>query len=90
MEKKKQIKSMELSLEKKRADTLLSQMMPKEVADQLKLHKEVKAEQYDSVTVYFSDIVGFTDISAQSSPMDVVLMLNSLYRYYDLFRNNSS
>jgi hypothetical protein len=78
--KKMEIQSTELSLEKQRSDTLLSQMMPKEVADQLKLHQVVKAKQYDSVTVYFSDIVGFNDISAKSSPMDVVLMLNSLYR----------
>ena len=77
---KLQVKSIELSVEKKRSDTLLCQMLPKEVAEQLKMNHEVKAEQYDCVTIFFSDIVGFTDISARSSPMEVVDMLNSLYR----------
>ena len=42
---KLQGKSVELSAEKRRADTLLCQMLPKEVAEQLKMNKEVKAEQ---------------------------------------------
>jgi len=82
--RKLQLKSSELSNEKRRADILLCQMLPKEVAEQLKMNREVKAEQYDFVTVFFSDIVGFTDISARSSPMEVVGMLNSLYRLVDL------
>jgi len=41
--RKLQDKSMELSAEKRRADTLLCQMLPKEVAEQLKMNREVKA-----------------------------------------------
>jgi len=74
------IKSHELALEKRRSDALLYQMMPRSVADQLKVHGKVKAEYYRSVTVYFSDIVGFTKISARSEPIDVVTMLNDFYR----------
>ena len=42
---KLQMKSLELTAEKRRSDTLLCQMLPTEVAEQLKMNREVKAEQ---------------------------------------------
>ena len=49
-----------LSRERKRADWLLFQMLPKTVVDQLKKNQSVTAEAFDVTTVFFSDIVGFT------------------------------
>ena len=49
----------ELNREKRRTDTLLYQMLPKPVAEKLKLKKDVNAEFYKNVTMFFSDIVGF-------------------------------
>jgi class 3 adenylate cyclase len=47
-------------------------MLPRSVAERLKNSEQVDAEQYRESTIFFSDIVHFTAISAQSSPVQVV------------------
>ncbi|XP_071098893.1 atrial natriuretic peptide receptor 1-like [Haliotis cracherodii] len=74
--------------EKKKAEDLLYMMLPKSVAQALVRGESVAAEAYEQVTIYFSDICGFTALSAASTPMQVIDLLNDLYTTFDSIIEN--
>uniref|UniRef100_A0AAQ6IVQ2 Guanylate cyclase n=1 Tax=Anabas testudineus TaxID=64144 RepID=A0AAQ6IVQ2_ANATE len=73
----------ELEVERNKTEKLIGQLLPKSVAQALKKGKPVQPEHYSDATLYFSDIVGFTTISALSDPIEVVDLLNDLYTMFD-------
>ncbi|XP_030563952.1 uncharacterized protein LOC115764844 [Drosophila novamexicana] len=73
----------QLDIERKKTEQLLIRMLPSSVAEKLKMGLAVDPEEFSDVTIYFSDIVGFTTIAAHCSPVQVVDLLNDLYTIFD-------
>ena len=76
-------KTKELAREKARTDSLLYQMIPKPIADQVKHSKNIKPEYFKVVTVMASDVCGFYKMSLECSALQIVDLLNTLYEAID-------
>lgn len=69
--------------EKMKTEELVYQFVPKSIATLLKQNQSVEPEAFECVTVFYSDIVGFTSLSSESSPMEVIDFLSNLYLCFD-------
>lgn len=61
------------------ANQLLYDVFPAHVANTLRQGKKVEPEQHDCVTIFFSDIVGFTDISRMLQPIEVQICIVNFF-----------
>jgi hypothetical protein len=72
-----------IELQRQKSEELLLNILPKAVADELKLNGATQPLHYDSVTVIFTDFKGFTKISEQMSPEELVGELDIFFTSFD-------
>jgi tetratricopeptide (TPR) repeat protein len=73
----------EIASEKEKSDTLLLNILPKEIADELKQTGEAKPRKYEQVSILFTDFVDFTRISEKMTPDELVTEINACYKTFD-------
>lgn len=72
-----------LRLAQQKSEGLLLNILPQAIAEKLKQDPQAIAENFDDVTILFSDIVGFTPLSARMSPLELVQLLNKMFSAFD-------
>lgn len=72
-----------LTVEKKRSDDLLLNILPFEIAEELKNYGTSEAKLYENVSVLFSDFVGFTNVSEKLTPKELVAELHHCFTAFD-------
>ena len=72
-----------INKEKKRSEELLLNILPEEVAEELKTRGAAEAKQIDEVTVLFTDFKGFTQLSEELTPKELVAEINECFSAFD-------
>ncbi len=70
--------------EKQRSEELLLNILPAEVAEELKDKGSADARHFDEVTVLFTDFKGFTQLSEQLTPTELIAEINECFSAFDL------
>ncbi len=84
-QKNKMLESMneEISFQKEQSDKLLLNTLPKKIVQELKEKGKTEPETFNDVTVYFSDIAGFTKKSSSMEPGHLISELNEIFTEFD-------
>jgi len=67
-----------------KSETLLLNILPKEIVDILKNEPRTIADHFEGASVLFADVVNFTPLSATMTPRELVELLNEVFTYFDL------
>ena len=83
LEEKVGERTTELRLEKQKSDELLYNILPEEVAEELKQFGAAKAKHFDAVTVLFTDFRNFSDATDKFTPQKLLDEINIFYSEFD-------
>jgi len=72
-----------LRVEQEKAESLLLNILPKEIAAILKNENRTIADHFDGASIMFADMVNFTPLSASMPPAQMVDLLNEIFTYFD-------
>lgn len=81
--RKIQAQNVQIQEEQRKSDGLLLNILPQEIADELKASGQATPRLYESATVLFSDFVNFTRLSATLSPNELIDELNECFLAFD-------
>ncbi|NER34822.1 MAG: response regulator [Oscillatoria sp. SIO1A7] len=73
----------QLQEEQEKSERLLLNILPKPIADRLMSGELTIADSFQEVTVLFADIVGFSQMSSDLSPAELVELLNEIFSAFD-------
>ncbi len=83
LEQKVAQRTQALAAERAKSERLLHNILPVAIAERLKQDEQAIADGFEEVTVLFCDIVGFTPLSSQISPVELVAFLNRVFSVFD-------
>jgi adenylate cyclase len=66
-----------------RAEMLLLNILPKEISDALKVERRTIADEFTAVSILFADVVGFTQMAAKMTPLELVDLLDQVFLCFD-------
>lgn len=67
-----------------KSENLLLNILPKEIAAILKNESRTIADHYDESSILFADMVNFTPMSAEMTPVAMVELLNEIFSHFDV------
>ena len=72
-----------LRIEERKAQDLLLNILPREIAAILKEDTRTIADQFEGASILFADLVGFTPLTARLAPVEMVNLLNEVFSHFD-------